>query len=222
MRNPILILQASLLVGSAASFSARAGEARLPYVVPNKAPLPPIRAGHAVVCSSSSLHVRGGYYSHRLHASADGVGSEKTKLAASFQAVERFVEKNFFLVGMFVAVGLARAFPALGKTGGVLRPELFIGKYGVALIFLLSGLSLELSQLTKAFSNVKLNTMIQLCIFAAWPFLVGIPLTKALGNVLPQVFPPALLDGLLITTCLPTTVNMNVSSTKLQVSLLQL
>jgi sodium/bile acid cotransporter 7 len=89
-----------------------------------------------------------------------------------------------------------------------LRPELFIGKFGVAFIFLLSGLSLEISELKEAFSNIKLNTAIQLSTFAAWPFLVGLPFTRAMRKFLPNVLSPPLLDGLLILTCLPTTVNM--------------
>jgi sodium/bile acid cotransporter 7 len=119
-----------------------------------------------------------------------------------------FAGKNSFLLGMFVAVGFARAFPALGKNGGVLRPELFIGRFGVTLIFLLSGLSLELTELAQAASNFKLNTMVQLITFGAWPFLVGLPLTRAFATFLPNVFPKPLLDGVLILTCLPTTVNM--------------
>lgn len=119
-----------------------------------------------------------------------------------------FASKNFFLLGMFVAVGFARVFPALGNNGGVLRPELIIGKYGVTFIFLLSGLSLELSQLKQAFANIKLNSLIQLSTFAAWPFLIGLPLKQAFARLLPHALPPALLDGILILTCLPTTVNM--------------
>jgi hypothetical protein len=118
-----------------------------------------------------------------------------------------FASKNAFLLGMFVSVGLARAFPALGKNGGVLRPELFIGKFGVTLIFLLSGLSLELSDLAQAASSFKLNTMVQFVTFGAWP-LLGLGLRAVFSTFLPNAFPQALLDGLLILTCLPTTVNM--------------
>ena len=148
------------------------------------------------------------------------IPNDRKHLSASLQpANERnlklskamaFVEKNFFLMGMFFTVGFARIFPALGKTGGILKPELIIGKYGVAAVFLLSGLSLELSQLTKAFASVKLNTLVQAIIFAVWPFLVGLPLTSFLGTLLPAIFPRPLTEGLLILTCLPTTVNMNV------------
>ena len=92
--------------------------------------------------------------------------------------------------------------------GGKLRPELFIGKFGVTLIFLLSGVSLELSELKNAVANVKLNAMVQAGSFLAWPFLVGVPLTTAIKKALPNLFPKALLEGILILTCLPTTVNM--------------
>lgn len=121
---------------------------------------------------------------------------------------QSFAEKNFFLVGMVVAVSLARAFPGLGKNGGILRPELVIGNYGVTCIFLLSGLSLKLSELKEAISNMKLNAAIQLVTFVAWPFIVGKPLVKSLESFLPDMLPKPLLDGLLILTCLPTTVNM--------------
>ena len=107
---------------------------------------------------------------------------------------------------MFVAVALARAFPALGKNGGVLRPELFIGNYGVTIIFLLSGLSLELAKLKKAASNWRLNALIQTASFVAWPFLVGLPLKNLLATF--HILPQPLLDGVLILSCLPTTVNM--------------
>jgi sodium/bile acid cotransporter 7 len=122
--------------------------------------------------------------------------------------IQAFLEKNFFLMGMVVAVSLARLFPWLGRNGGVLRPELFIGKFGVTFIFLLSGLSLELSELTEALTNYELNSAVQLTTFVAWPYFVGLPLTRTLKRLLPNLLPPTLLDGLLILTCLPTTVNM--------------
>ena len=90
----------------------------------------------------------------------------------------------------------------------MLHPELFIGKYGVTVIFLLSGLSLKLAELTNAAANMKLNGLIQLSTFGAWPFLVGVPLTTALETFAPTLLPKALLEGILILTCLPTTINM--------------
>jgi hypothetical protein len=123
------------------------------------------------------------------------------------EKLKTFADKNAFLLGMIVSVGFARAFPALGKNGGVLRPELFIGQFGVTLIFLLSGLSLELSDLAQAAGNFKLNALVQFVTFGAWP-LLGFGLRAVFSTFLPNAFPKALLDGLLILTCLPTTVNM--------------
>lgn len=96
----------------------------------------------------------------------------------------------------------------LGKSGGYLRPELLVGKFGVTFIFLVSGLSLELSELKQAASSLRLNGAIQLATFGAWPYLVGLPLTQLFRSFAPGLLPSSLLDGILILCCLPTTVNM--------------
>lgn len=126
-----------------------------------------------------------------------------------FHKANDFYNKNFFLVGMFFAVLLAKMVPTLGQNGGILRPELFIGNYGVTMIFFLSGLALQTSELTQAIANVKLNALVQLFIFAVWPFGIGLPLKYLLRPVVSKnLISPALIDGLLILTTLPTTVNM--------------
>ena len=129
-------------------------------------------------------------------------------LLAYFNKASNFVSKNFFLVGMIAAVSFARLLPELGKNGSIVRPELFIGKYGVTTIFLLSGLSIKLKELANAAVNLKLNSLIQTISFGVWPFLVGLPLTKGIDFLFPGFLPAPLLDGLLILTCLPTTLNM--------------
>lgn len=125
------------------------------------------------------------------------------------QKTKEFISKQFFPLGMVVAVSLAKLYPWLGENGSILRPEHFIGQYGVATIFLLSGLSLRLSELSDAISNVSLNMAIQFATFVVWPFCIGLPLTKALGSFNNNfLLPRPLLDGLLILSCLPTTINM--------------
>ena len=119
-----------------------------------------------------------------------------------------FADTNSFLVGLFFALVTSKIYPSLGVDGGLLHPELFVGKYGVGMIFLLSGLSLQTSALAKAVSNVRLNGLIQISTFVLWPFVVGLPLRAFLTSVMPNLIPSALADGLLILTCLPTTVNM--------------
>jgi len=143
-----------------------------------------------------------------LRASGDVVHEDGFEWSLWKKMIIVFTDKNFFLVGLFLAVSTAKVFPSIGVDGGWLRPELIVGKYGVGLIFLLSGLSLQTSALAKAVSNMKLNGLIQLSTFVVWPFLVGVPLKTFLNSVMPTLIPSALVDGLLIMTCLPTTVNM--------------
>lgn len=137
-------------------------------------------------------------------------GGDSSNSVSPLDKISSIIQKNSFLLGMACAVSFARAFPSLGVNGGILKPELFIGKFGVTCIFLLSGVSLELSELKEAITNVKLNSIVQLGSFLAWPFLVGIPLVEAIKKFAPNLLPKPLLDGLIILTCLPTTVNMAV------------
>jgi hypothetical protein len=200
------ILLPFLLFGHLSAFTAAHTNVEKPVVAFDRHPKRP----HAY---SSVLRQRGGQLdlpvSRANSKLSSAVGKDDSFIATpgTAEKFKTFASKNSFLLGMFVSVGLARVFPALGKNGGVLRPELFIGKFGVTLIFLLSGISLELSDLTQAASNFKLNTMVQLVTFGAWPVL-GLGLRAVFSTFLPNAFPQALLDGLLILTCLPTTVNM--------------
>lgn len=154
----------------------------------------------------SALHVRGG--------DDDSTSISNNNKHVLVERIRKFSSKNFFLLGMFCAVTLANLFPGLGVNGGPFRPELTISKFGVFFIFLLSGLSLEVSELKYAIGNTKLNFLTQFTSFVAWPFLVGLPIVQILGNIIPTLIgcdallPQPLLDGLLILTCLPTTVNM--------------
>lgn len=151
-----------------------------------------------------------------LHRKEDGTILQMNSIASggsqegsnSLSKIRAFAQKNSFLMGMATAVMFAKLFPSLGVNGGVMRPELFIGKFGVTMIFFLSGVSLELQELKSAVSNMKLNAMVQGSSFLAWPFLIGVPVTSAIKKILPNLLPKALLEGILILTCLPTTVNM--------------
>mmetsp|Transcript_12954 Transcript_12954/g.15821 ORF Transcript_12954/g.15821 Transcript_12954/m.15821 type:complete len:433 (-) Transcript_12954:1020-2318(-) len=140
--------------------------------------------------------------------SAHGGNNSGNNVISPMEKIRNIVNKNSFLLGMASAVLFARTFPSLGVNGGILKPELFIGQFGVTCIFLLSGVSLELSELKDAITNVKLNTLVQSGSFLAWPFMVGVPLVQMIKKFAPNLLPQTLLDGLIILTCLPTTVNM--------------
>lgn len=124
-------------------------------------------------------------------------------------ALRPALQKNFFVTGMAAAVASAAACPQLGMDGSLLRPERVIGTYGVAVVFLLSGLSLRLSELRKAALDVRLNALTQFVSLGVIP-AVSCPAIRLLRGVAH----PKLLDGLVVTACLPTTVNMCVILTQ--------
>ena len=72
------------------------------------------------------------------------------RLKAAQSSLTSFLDKRFFLVGVVVSVALAAAFPSVGRRGGPLRPELTVAWGATCSIFLLAGLSLPTSELTRA------------------------------------------------------------------------
>lgn len=67
---------------------------------------------------------------------------------------------------------LAQWNPGLGATGGILRPEIFISKLGVFLIFFINGIALSLtSSQDNVQVMVKTNTLIQLFNYGFIPLL---------------------------------------------------
>ena len=65
-----------------------------------------------------------------------------------------FIAKNWFLIGLFLAIFLAKLEPSIGRKGGILMPEITIKYFAVCLIFLNSGLSLKSEEFKKAMSQV--------------------------------------------------------------------
>lgn len=137
----------------------------------------------------------------------------KRKNALTTMAAPRqWIDKNFFVLGMATAVASAAAVPRLGADGSFLRPEL-ISSYGVSMVFLLSGLSLRLAELRDAMLDVKLNALTQAVSLALVP-AVSYPVIELARRTTWIPLQARLLDGLLVTACLPTTVNMCVILTQ--------
>nr|XP_034378765.1 sodium/bile acid cotransporter 7 isoform X5 [Arvicanthis niloticus] len=53
------------------------------------------------------------------------------------------VRKEWFMVGIVVAIGAAKLEPSVGVNGGPLKPEITVSYIAVATIFFNSGLSLK-------------------------------------------------------------------------------
>lgn len=102
---------------------------------------------------------------------------------------------------------LAKHNPSFGRTGGILKPELTISKLGVFTIFFINGVALNIGGGSPAevVTATKTNILIQLFSYGFMPLVA-----KLLAPYYPD---PAFRDGLLVLSCLPTTINICVAQT---------
>lgn len=115
-----------------------------------------------------------------------------------------FVRKNWFMLGMPVAVALAWLWPEGGAEGGWLRPELTT-RLVVMLVFLVQGLTLPGRALLNGVSQGRLHLGVQAMCFVIFP-LMGIGLDALVGSILPT----DLRWGFLYLCVLPSTIMMAV------------
>lgn len=110
---------------------------------------------------------------------------------------------NGFLLGLFVAIGLAAVFPEIGAADSGLpwKPVITIG---IAVVFFFYGVKLDPVQLKSGLSNWKLHLLIQLSTFLIFPVLVYLLL-----QIMPWVDPEFKL-GITYLSVLPSTVSASV------------
>jgi len=120
----------------------------------------------------------------------------KGKLSASLARVGL----NGFLLGIFVAIGLAAILPELGSMESNIPWKPFI-QVGIALLFFFYGLKLDPAQLRAGLSNWRLHVLIQVTTFLGFPLLVF-----ALVNFVPGLDPNFAL-GISYLGALPSTVS---------------
>ncbi|TCP12644.1 sodium/bile acid cotransporter 7 [Crenobacter luteus] len=114
-----------------------------------------------------------------------------------------------FMLALIGAVALSAVWPELGRSGGLVKIEYFTG-YGVAVVFLLYGLTLSPQKLREGLFNWRLHATVQLSTFLLFP-LLGLALVSALGGVLV----PALALGFFFLAALPSTVSSSVAMTSI-------
>ncbi|RAU21163.1 bile acid:sodium symporter [Paramagnetospirillum kuznetsovii] len=114
-----------------------------------------------------------------------------------------------FLIGLISMVALSWLAPQLGRSEGILHVEL-ITTYGVALVFLLYGLTLPPERLKAGMMNWKLHLLVQSSTFIMFP-LVMWSVALALGS---RVHPDLML-GFFFLAALPSTISSSVAMTSI-------
>ncbi|WP_205962916.1 bile acid:sodium symporter family protein [Psychromonas sp. SA13A] len=117
------------------------------------------------------------------------------------------LKKEWFLVGMVIAIALATITAELGKSGGLIHLDKLTG-IGVAIVFFLHGLGLSPSAIKAGVSNWRMHIYIQAATFIAYPLLWII-----FGDLLLAYMPAALAFGFCYLFVLPSTISSSVAMT---------
>jgi sodium/bile acid cotransporter 7 len=133
------------------------------------------------------------------------------------QALKRIatlILHQWLLIGIGVVCVLAYFFPHVAKHGGTIRSEYSI-LYGViAIIFLISGLSIPRQKLFSQFLNWRLHLIVQVISFLFIPALVLAVVHIILAPDAGGKIDRAVLAGYIFTACIPTTIASNVVMTR--------
>lgn len=114
---------------------------------------------------------------------------------------------------MGLLILLAYLFPNVGRSGGIIKSQYTV-EYGVvAIIFLLSGLSISTKTLARMAVHWRAHLVTQSISFLITPTLI-FGFAEAMRASKNPKLDPYLLVGLIITGCTPTTVSSNVVMTK--------
>ncbi|OBT13681.1 bile acid:sodium symporter [Vibrio sp. UCD-FRSSP16_10] len=117
------------------------------------------------------------------------------------------LKKEWFLVGMVLAIVLATLTPNWGKSGGILHLDTFT-VLGIALVFFLHGLGLSPKAIAQGVANWKLHLYVQCATFVAYPLLWLI-----FGQGMLTYMPAALAFGFCYLFVLPSTISSSVAMT---------
>jgi len=119
------------------------------------------------------------------------------------QKLWKFYCKNEFMILMICVILLAKAYPPLGAV--YLAPKITASWLAVCIIFLLAGLGLKTEEFANAFKQIWFNVYVQAFNFGAVSAFVYV---VALGLQASNILSKELIDGIVICSCLPMTVNM--------------
>lgn len=144
---------------------------------------------------------------------ANKVDGQRTNLPRRILSI---ILHQWLLIGIGLVCLLAYYFPSVAKHGGLIRSEYTILYGALAVIFLISGLSIPRQKLVTHVLNWRLHILVQ-----ATSYLVVPAVVVALVHLILVADPKpgrhidrAVLAGYILTACIPTTIASNVVMTR--------
>ncbi|KAF3770462.1 hypothetical protein M406DRAFT_248237 [Cryphonectria parasitica EP155] len=128
----------------------------------------------------------------------------------------QFLSEQWLVICFGLACVLAWKWPDVAATGGPIKSEYTILYGSVAIIFFISGLQLSTQKLRENLFNWRLHIIVQGISFVVIPviWLVIMWIMIAAGDLQTKVIEIPVLTGMLVTSCLPTTISSNVVMTR--------
>ncbi|KAG8936242.1 hypothetical protein FRC02_003534 [Tulasnella sp. 418] len=139
--------------------------------------------------------------------------STRPPLRSLIRSITDYLIAQWFIFGLGLAIGLAAAFPKVGMANGSIRAEYTV-EYGcIALIFLITGLSISTDALIRQAKNWRLHTMTQVISFLLFSAIIYgiVACIRASGTSRIDAIVEA---GLILLGVLPTTVASNIAMTR--------
>ncbi|KAK6344572.1 hypothetical protein TWF718_006532 [Orbilia javanica] len=139
----------------------------------------------------------------------------ESKAIKATKKVIRWVLDKWLVIGIAVACVAGYFAPDVARPHGYIHSEWSIIYGAVAIIFLVSGLSIQTEKLLIHFSNWRLHFTVQGLSFLLIPtvFFCIVLLVAEFGDK--AVFDRQILAGMIVTGCIPTTLSSNIIMTRL-------
>ncbi|EGV64140.1 LRR receptor-like serine/threonine-protein kinase RGI2 [Yamadazyma tenuis] len=143
----------------------------------------------------------------------DTVKPPPKKWVKTLKVVINYIISQWFFVFLGIFIMLAYFFPNFAKSHGTLKAEYVISYGAVAVIFLVSGLSMSTKDLVKNMLNWRAHfTVLSMSFLITSAIIFGI--ATGIKHAHDGAIDPYLLVGLIVTHTCPTTVSSNVVMTK--------
>ncbi|KAK6465910.1 SBF-like CPA transporter family-domain-containing protein [Scheffersomyces coipomensis] len=143
----------------------------------------------------------------------DFTSIKESKPYKIIKTVIDFLIKQWFFVVLGCLVAIAHSYPNFARQGGLIRAEYTIGYGAVAVIFLISGLSMSTKDLAKNTLNWRAHfTVLSTSFLITSSIIYGLATAIRASN--DAEINDWLLVGLIVTHACPTTVSSNVVMTK--------